>query len=204
MDHLITSSSESPAKRGSSLLGKVAVAVSGISAFGILAVAFPFISPAFRRVCLPYVPATDRQIRNVVSVLQKRRSKSSLVDLGSGDGRIVFEAAKLGFTPAVGVELNPWLVTYSRLKALFEKRQARFIRSDLWKLTLAPFNNVVIFGVEEMMSDLEKKFCAELRPGSWVIACRFPVPGLRPVFAEGDGIDTVWVYEVLETNKGLQ
>lgn len=37
----------------------------------------------------------------------------TLVDLGSGDGRIVIEAAKKGYS-AVGYELNYWLVLYSR------------------------------------------------------------------------------------------
>ncbi|XP_064455364.1 ATP synthase subunit C lysine N-methyltransferase-like [Ornithodoros turicata] len=179
-----------------SLIGKLALLASGAGAFGICAVALPFISPAFRRICLPYVPATDTQIRNIASVLRKRQTKVNIVDLGSGDGRVVFEAAKLGFSSAVGVELNPWLVVYSRVRSLLHKRNAQFIRSDLWRFSLSPFSNVVIFGVEEMMSDLEKKFCAELRPGSWVVACRFPVPGLKPILTEGTGIDTVWVYEM--------
>ncbi|XP_077516290.1 ATP synthase subunit C lysine N-methyltransferase [Amblyomma americanum] len=89
-------------------LGKAAIALTGCGAVGIVAVAVPFLSPALRKVCLPYVPATDTQVRNVAAVLRKRSQRSALVDLGSGDGRIVFEAAKLGFTPSVGVELNPW------------------------------------------------------------------------------------------------
>lgn len=48
---------------------------------------YPFVSPALRKVCLPYVPATNLQIQNVLSVIKGRKGK--LVDLGSGDGRIV-------------------------------------------------------------------------------------------------------------------
>ncbi|CAB4061866.1 unnamed protein product [Lepeophtheirus salmonis] len=51
--------------------------------------------------------ATDAQIQNVVKALQHRRKGTSLVDIGSGDGRIVFECAKLGYN-ATGIELNPW------------------------------------------------------------------------------------------------
>ncbi|XP_033055583.1 ATP synthase subunit C lysine N-methyltransferase isoform X2 [Trachypithecus francoisi] len=80
----------------------------------VYAVATPFIMPALRKVCLPFVPATTKQIENVVKMLQCRRG--SLVDIGSGDGRIVIAAAKEGFT-AVGYELNPWLVWYSRYRA---------------------------------------------------------------------------------------
>ena len=47
----------------------------------------------------------------MMSLLKGRQGP--IVDLGSGDGRIVIEAAKRGI-PAEGVELNPWLVLYSR------------------------------------------------------------------------------------------
>lgn len=179
-------------------LGKVAIAVTGCGALGILAVAAPFVSPAFRKICLPYVPATDAQVRNVLSVLCRRTRRSALVDLGSGDGRIVFEAARRGFAPCVGVELNPWLVAYSKIKALasdgYPVLKPRFERADLWKFSLVPFDNVVVFGVEEMMAPLERKLLRELRPGSWVVACRFPLPTLKADESYGDGIDTVWLY----------
>ncbi|XP_077860731.1 ATP synthase subunit C lysine N-methyltransferase isoform X1 [Macaca mulatta] len=117
----------------------------------VYAVATPFITPALRKVCLPFVPATTKQIENVVKMLQCRRG--SLVDIGSGDGRIVIAAAKEGFT-AVGYELNPWLVWYSRYRAWREgvHGSAKFYISDLWKVTFSQYSNVVIFGVPQMLS----------------------------------------------------
>lgn len=53
----------------------------------ISVICFPFVSPAFRKICLPYVPATHQQIKNVIRALSGR--SGSLIDLGSGDGRIV-------------------------------------------------------------------------------------------------------------------
>lgn len=53
----------------------------------LYAVVTPFVTPALRRVCLPFVPATSAQIENVLKMLQGRRG--SVVDIGSGDGRIV-------------------------------------------------------------------------------------------------------------------
>ena len=59
----------------------------GAIAGTIYAVATPFVMPALRRYCLPYVPATSNQVANVMALLRGRQG--SLVDLGSGDGRIV-------------------------------------------------------------------------------------------------------------------
>lgn len=61
--------------------------VTGGTALAVSVVCLPFVLPAIRRVCLPYVPATTTQIRNVMHGLAGRSGR--LVDLGSGDGRIV-------------------------------------------------------------------------------------------------------------------
>lgn len=68
-------------------LGVIATCVIGGSLVALYAVAGPFVAPALRKICLPYVPATSLQIENVLKMLQHR--SGSLVDIGSGDGRIV-------------------------------------------------------------------------------------------------------------------
>ncbi|KAM7149816.1 ATP synthase subunit C lysine N-methyltransferase isoform 2-T2 [Molossus nigricans] len=112
--------------------GFLLTGIAGGTLVAVYAVATPFLTPALRKVCLPFVPATTKQIENVVTMLRSRRGP--VVDIGSGDGRIVIAAAKEGFT-AVGYELNPWLVWYSRYRAWREGVQhlAKFYISDLWK-----------------------------------------------------------------------
>ena len=50
--------------------------------------------------------------------------------------------------------------------------QATFARQDLWKSDMSKYDNVVIFGVEQMMEQLEEKLEKELKEGSTVVACR--------------------------------
>ncbi|XP_030630463.1 ATP synthase subunit C lysine N-methyltransferase [Chanos chanos] len=175
-------------------LGIIATCAVGGSLVALYAVAGPFIAPALRKICLPFVPATSAQVENVLKVLQTR--SGSLVDIGSGDGRIVIAAAKKGFQ-AVGFELNPWLVWYSRYKAWREgvHRGTSFHRADLWKVSFAQYSNVVIFGVPQMMEQLEDKLQRELHISAKVVACRFPFPTWTPDHVAGEGIDTVWVYD---------
>uniref|UniRef100_A0A5F9D9D8 ATP synthase subunit C lysine N-methyltransferase n=2 Tax=Oryctolagus cuniculus TaxID=9986 RepID=A0A5F9D9D8_RABIT len=158
--------------------GLLLTGIVGGTLMAVYAVATPFVTPALRKVCLPFVPATTKQIENVVKMLQSR--SGSLVDIGSGDGRIVVAAAKAGFT-AVGYELNPWLVWYSRYRAWQEgvHGSTKFYISDLWK-----------------MPQLEKKLGLELKDDARVIACRFPFPHWSPDHVTGEGTDTVWVYDV--------
>ncbi|GJQ75331.1 hypothetical protein Trydic_g23514 [Trypoxylus dichotomus] len=180
--------------------GKILIGITGGVAVALTVISAPFISPALRKICLPYVPATTSQIENILIALKGKTGK--LVDLGSGDGRIVLEAAKHNFI-SHGVELNPWLVMYSKIVA-FRKgyaKNTKFFQKDLWKFDLSPYDNIVIFGVEQMMTDLERKIKAECANGSNVIACRFPLPNIVPARTVGSGIDTVWVYEIDRKEK---
>ncbi|CAH0696796.1 unnamed protein product [Spodoptera exigua] len=175
--------------------GKILIYVTGGLAVGVSVICVPFVVPALRKICLPYVPATTEQLVGVSKALAGRTGR--LLDVGSGDGRIVFTAAKLGFQ-ADGVELNPWLVYYSRVVAVLNPmyRGSKFYRRDLWKFDLKPYNNIVIFGVEQMMNDFEKKLIKETDKDTVIVACRFPLPNMIPVETIGSGVDTVWKYVV--------
>jgi len=197
-DFGITEKDVNTPKKPMTSTGKVILGIFGATFAGVTALTLPFVLPALRKVCLPYVPATTTQVNNVMKLLNGR--KGLLVDLGSGDGRIVIEAARRGFL-AEGVELNPWLVWFSRISALKHgvRGHTKFHTKDLWKYDLSGFDNVVIFGVEQMMPQLEQKLFKELPPEGCIIACRFPFPNWPIEQTQGQGIDSVWKY----SRKGL-
>ncbi|PNJ02311.1 FAM173A isoform 6 [Pongo abelii] len=159
-----------------------AAAGSGLAAYAVWAL---LLQPGFRRVPLrlqvPYVGASARQVEHVLSLLRGRPGKT--VDLGSGDGRIVLAAHRCGLRPAVGYELNPWLVALARLHAWRAgcAGSVCYRRKDLWKLPL-----------------LEDKLRAELPAGARVVSGRFPLPTWQPVAVVGEGLDRVWAYDVPE------
>ncbi len=64
--------------------GLVITYLIGGVGFGLVAVTVPFVLPALRKHCLPYVPATPVQTRTIL-----RHIRGTVVDLGSGDGRVV-------------------------------------------------------------------------------------------------------------------
>ncbi|XP_042095823.1 adenine nucleotide translocase lysine N-methyltransferase isoform X3 [Ovis aries] len=153
---------------------------SGLAVYAMWAL---LLQPGFRRVPLrlqvPYVGASARQVEHVLSLLRGRPGKT--VDLGSGDGRIVLAAHRCGLCPAVGYELNPWLVGLARLRAWRAgcAGSVRYHREDLWKLPL-----------------LEDKLQAELPAGARVVSGRFPLPTWQPVAVVGEGLDRVWAYDI--------
>lgn len=62
--------------------------VSGGAAIGLSIICAPFVAPALRKYCLPYVPATNSQLDNILQLIKNNRNHR-LLDIGSGDGRIV-------------------------------------------------------------------------------------------------------------------
>ena len=185
-------------KKPRSKVALTGLAVTGGLAIGVSLVTFSFVSPALRRICLPFVPATENQIKNVLKLCSKKRQGgggTTLVDLGSGDGRIVFAAARDGYQ-ATGYELNPWLVLYSKVSARFHNlsRRASFQRQDLWKVNYGQFDNVVIFGVADMMDELSVKLEEDMNDGCRVVACRFEIPRWKPIEEIQDGVDSAWLY----------
>uniref|UniRef100_A0A8C0DV50 Adenine nucleotide translocase lysine N-methyltransferase n=1 Tax=Balaenoptera musculus TaxID=9771 RepID=A0A8C0DV50_BALMU len=119
---------------------------SGLVAYAVWAL---LLQPGFRRVPLrlqvPYVGASARQVEHVLSLLRGRPGK--MVDLGSGDGRIVLAAHKCGLRPAVGYELNPWLVGLAWLHAWRAGcvGNVSYRRENLWKVSLRDCHNVSVF-----------------------------------------------------------
>jgi len=196
--------------------GLVAVGIFGGLATAIMGLTLPFVWPAFRKVVLPYVPATEQQICNVLQALKHerahlRRSAPTkalrVIDLGSGDGRIVIECAKHGIQ-SHGVELNPWLVLYSKYKAYREgvHKLASFQRKNLFKVNLADFDAIVVFGVDSLMPLIEKQVsrdCNRMDKQVRLVACRFPLPNWEPFASFGSGIDQVWLYEYFPSPSAL-
>ena len=175
--------------------------------FGTLsALCLPFILPATRKHCIPYIPATNKQVNNVIKIcLQIQRQHSRLhhgnnipfkvCDLGSGDGRVVLELAKSGILSS-GYELNTWLVVWSKLRAVLlgVNKMTQFYKKNLWRVNLKTYDVIIVFGVEEMIPEMELKLKSELKRGGTVISGRFPLRR-RGEKRFGSGAESIWVSE---------
>ena len=91
----------------------------GGTAVGILAVSVPFIAVTKKGASLPFIPATEWQMKNIESGITRHvTDRSNFIDIGSGDGRITLLGADY-FEKSQGIEINRWLVYYSALKGSF-------------------------------------------------------------------------------------
>jgi precorrin-6B methylase 2 len=102
-------------------------------------------------------------------------------DLGSGDGRIIIEAARRGAF-AVGVEVDPIRVLMSRFNASKNTGgdRVKVIRGDFFKTSLIGATVVTVYQGESINNRLKAKFEKELAPGTRIVSFDFKFDGWEP------------------------
>lgn len=121
-----------------------------------------------------------------------------VVDLGSGDGRLVITAVKdFGARGGLGVDINDKLVAYANASAAQAGVADRvtFVRQDLFDTDIHAATVVTIYLFPAVMRRLRDKLWAELTPGTRVVSHDFPFPGWSvdrvATFAAPEKNDTV-------------
>ncbi|MFA6593952.1 MAG: hypothetical protein WCT16_01715 [Candidatus Buchananbacteria bacterium] len=120
----------------------------------------------------PWLPTRRRDVKRMMD-LAELKPGDKVYDLGCGDGRLVFAAAKRGAT-ATGVEVFflPWL--YARVKSFFIPR-SKILFGDLFFQNIADADAVFIFLLDKSYKRLKEKFSRELKPGTRVIVACWPI-----------------------------
>ncbi|XP_062444723.1 adenine nucleotide translocase lysine N-methyltransferase isoform X2 [Rhea pennata] len=118
----------------------------------------------------------------------------------------VIAAYKQGLRPAVGYELNPWLLRLSSYRAWKAgcNGQVSFLKQDLWKVNLSDCYNVTVFLAPSVKPPLAAKLLAELPDEARVVAGRFPFPSWTPTSTIGKGLDQVWAYDMKKVRQAAQ
>ena len=126
-----------------------------------------------------WVPSPRSVVEKMLTMAEVT-PQDTVVDLGSGDGRIVIAAARRG-ARALGIEYNPDLVEYSRRTAEREgvAGRATFVRGDVFQSDFSAATVVTMFLTSEMIHKLQPKLLA-LRPGTRIVSNSFPAPDWEP------------------------
>ena len=105
-----------------------------------------------------------------------------VVDLGSGDGRIVIAAASRFGARGRGIELDERLVRLARENARRAGVAASvtFEHGDVLQADLSRATVVTTYLLKSLMNRLQSKLLAELKPGARIVSHAFPMAGWRP------------------------
>ena len=124
----------------------------------------------------PYVPTPWPIVDDMLRLVDVRPT-DVLYDLGSGDGRLVIEAAKRYGARGVGVELQGDLVKTALAGAKREgvADRVRFVQGDLFETDLHDATVVTLYLLPRFATRLVPKLRAELRPGARVVSHDYPL-----------------------------
>ena len=128
----------------------------------------------------PYA-ATPESVVNAMLALADVGPRDFLIDLGSGDGRLVIAAAARHGARGLGVDIDGRLVDLAQRNAAREGVTDRvaFREQDLFHADLRDATVVTIYLLPSIMDRVAAKLRAELKAGTRVVAHDFPLPGWR-------------------------
>jgi SAM-dependent methyltransferase len=142
----------------------------------LLLILIPFGIPSIRHGA-PYVPILKNDSNDLLKLTQLKPGQT-LIDLGSGDGRLLRAAAAQGIR-CIGYEINPYMVIISRLVCWRYRHLVTIHTADLWQTALPPADVIYIFMLERYMDRLDAKLSAEITQPTRVVSYVFQFPN-RP------------------------
>jgi predicted RNA methylase len=127
----------------------------------------------------PYVATKSERVKKAL-ILSGLKKGETFYELGSGDGRVVMEAARMG-AKAYGIEQSWIRILFSRWRA---KKQnlpnAKFIHGDIFKKNLSKANVTFIFLLPKGIEKLEPVLRKSLKKDSRVITQTFHFKNWKP------------------------
>ena len=129
----------------------------------------------------PFITTPDEIVVRMLE-MAGTRADDTVLDLGSGDGRIVIAAARRFGARGLGIELDGALVEKSRAnaRAAGVEERVRFEQGDVLVADIARASVVTVYLLPALMGKLQARFVNELAPGTRVVSHSFGMAGWRP------------------------
>lgn len=164
----------------------------------IIIFAFPQFSP------IPYYPSNMKDKTLILKALGLKNGQT-IVDLGAGDGVVVFEAAKAALdrnldTRFVALEINPVLLGIMHLRRLFHpnRKNIRIAGGDMFTADYRRWGTRGMTYYLYISPWLIEKVIARIReqvPGARFVSYFYPVKSLGYKEKKTAGVHGVYIYE---------
>lgn len=129
----------------------------------------------------PYIPSPEAAVAEMLRYA-KVGAGDFIIDLGSGDGRIVLTAAKLFGARGFGVDIKEDLVEQANEQA----RKAglgdrvKFYKQDLFTTDISQATVLTMYLLPDTVNLLKDKLLDELKPGTRIVSHDYPLTGWLP------------------------
>ena len=125
-----------------------------------------------------FVPTSNRRVEAFLGAVPMNPG-DFLVDIGCGDGRVLKAASTRYHIRALGFEVNLLAYATARIRTI-RCPEVRIKRQDFNKADIRQADVVFCYLFPDVLKSVVKKLEAEVRPGTRVVSCNFPLPGWHP------------------------
>lgn len=143
----------------------------------------------------PYVPTLKKTKLEALDMLDLKPGQR-LLELGSGDGRVLVAAARRGWR-ATGYELNPLLVVFSYFYTFKYRKNVKIIWGNFWLVKLPAADGIYVFLLSKYMDKLDKKIEQDCPRPLKLVSNAFMIPAKKP--QKSSGSLSLYVYK--QTNS---
>ncbi len=132
--------------------------------------------------------------------LGKIKTGENVVDIGCGDGRLVYMAAKKFGAKATGYELSPIVYILAKIRQLIWRSKAKIKFGDFRRHSLADADCIVTYMLPETLKKFIPKFEKELKQGARIVSYAFCIGDWKPAHVEPSSPEEnrskIFVYEI--------
>lgn len=127
----------------------------------------------------PYVPTSAKIVDEILKEAKLKKGQIFL-ELGSGDGRVVRKAVKDFKVNGIGVDINLFLLTFSKLISKIQKiKNIEFRNQDLFKTDLKKVDVLFLFLIPKTLRKIAPKILKDCKKGTLVISHGFKLDELN-------------------------
>ncbi len=127
----------------------------------------------------PYVPTLSKQRQTALELMDLKPGQT-LLEPGSGDGRVLLLAAKQGIK-AVGIELNPIMYVVSKVITFKYRKNIKIIWGNFWLVKWPESDGVFLFLMDRWMPRFNKKMADTQKTPTKVTSFAYEIPGKKKV-----------------------
>jgi cyclopropane fatty-acyl-phospholipid synthase-like methyltransferase len=146
----------------------------------------------------PWHPISRRDLKRALDFCNVKAGEH-IIDLGSGDGRVLITAAKDYGLVGTGIEIDPIKVWLADLRIRFAGVQdrVRIVRANVFDTDYREADLLFIYLTHQALDKLFPNILDQLKPNAKILCYRFCILGMTPDKVNGD--KTLFLYTL---NKG--
>jgi hypothetical protein len=127
----------------------------------------------------PFVATKQKEIDLILNEIPMKKD-SFLIELGSGDGRFIRSAVKKYNVRGLGIEIQPFLLWYSRIVSYVQRvPKAKYKSQNFFHTDLSQADVIFMFLLPKTIKKLTPKLQKETREGVIIISHAFQITGLE-------------------------